>query len=152
MVDGSNRGYITTRSAAFEMFIESNKSFEFKTISERIMSYHWGFVFDVDNFMFKSFNRKVVQLVESGIADVLVKKAQFLKPKIKEEGPVTLNLDHLGIWFIVWSVFLAVAFVCFLCEVLLPKVIADLENNCGLYRKLTGLPGVEGPRRIFLKP
>jgi hypothetical protein len=83
-------------------------------------------MFYADNFMFFEFNRKVVQFVESGLADEYV--SEFSSPrKVEEEnGPVVLTFDHLRIWFCIYLGFLVSAILSFFAEFAVEKLLRKL--------------------------
>lgn len=118
LVEGSDRGLITDTSFFSLMLYYTNGTFKYTRLEEKIISDHYGFMFTVNHFIFKALNSKVVQLVESGIADRNVK--DFCS-RCKSRGgdndePAVLTLDHLGIWFLIWIGFMIVCFVSFLGE------------------------------------
>jgi hypothetical protein len=112
------------------MNLESNGAFKYSVLPERIRSYHRGFKMHPNHFMFEVLNRKMRQLVESGIAKVLLEKETF-KKKPEEVGskePVPLNLEHLAVWFKILLVLLYIALFVFFLEFLVKKVV-DLRKQ-----------------------
>jgi hypothetical protein len=114
--DGSNTAFVT--DSEFLSFLEksSNGTQKFTKLSEKILSNPLGFQFISNDFMFKPFNQKIVQLVESGIADMIIKNESSFTRKYVEEEPPPLTLDHLGVWFEIWIVMLSVAGLSFIVE------------------------------------
>lgn len=91
--------------------------FKYTILEEKIISDHYGFLFMVNEFMFDAFNRKIVQLVESGVADRIVNSYSVKLNKTEDKhGPVVLTLDHLGIWFIICLGFLTFAMISLVLE------------------------------------
>jgi hypothetical protein len=130
LADGSNRAFITNTNDLYAMNLESNGAFKYKILPERIRSYHWGFKMHPNHFMFEVFNRKIRQLVESGIAKVLFDK-ETIKKKPDERGseePVALNLEHLAVWFKILLVLLYIALFVLFLELLVRKVL-DMKKR-----------------------
>lgn len=115
--DGSKRAIITDSNKLTSMIENSAEIFKYTRLNEKILTDHWGFLFqDPNNFMFTAFNRKVVQLVESGIAKRNVE--QFIsgaKPEEQSE-PCVLTLDHMGIWFLILLGCLLLSLSCIIME------------------------------------
>ena len=100
LVDGSNNAFVT--DSDYLSFLEkySKESKKFTKLSEKILSNHWGFHFQTNDFMFKAFSRKIVQLVESGVSDLIVNNETSINDeKDAAAEPVVLTMFHLGIWF-----------------------------------------------------
>lgn len=79
--------------------------------------------------MYDAFNKKITQMVESGLANMFVRK--FANPyqiEKAKKGPDVLTLNHLGFAFKAWLVFLVVSLLCFLVE-FLPMFLARLVVN-----------------------
>jgi hypothetical protein len=74
LIDGSRRSFITTSFYLYAMNVVSNGTLKYKVLPEKIRSYHYGFKFSPNHFMFEVIKRKVEQLLESGITQFLVKK------------------------------------------------------------------------------
>lgn len=55
--------------------------------------------------MFDAINRVIVQVVESGLAAVYVKRFVFINEPEEEPGPEVLTIDHLLVGFGIWSRF-----------------------------------------------
>jgi hypothetical protein len=89
-------------------------------ISERLISDFYGFSFLKNHFVNEEFNRRTVQLFESGIIDGLLKYYISLYHavgwKAEDEGPQVLEYDHLESWFQLWFGCLIVSLLSFLCE------------------------------------
>jgi hypothetical protein len=118
LVDGSNRAFVTDRDWYEELEYESNGTANFAILEEIVLSDHWGFSFEVNNFMYDAFNRKINQLVESGLADVFVKNATKKWRKVEaDEKHVPLALTHLSVWFYLWLIFIVIALIVFVLEV-----------------------------------
>jgi hypothetical protein len=116
LADGSNNAFITDSEYLSYLEKSSNESKKFTKLDEKILSNHWGFEFMKNTFIFKAFNRKVVQLVEAGIADLIVKDETSVNHRSSDDEPEKLSLDHLGVWFNIWLVLLTAAALCFLVE------------------------------------
>jgi hypothetical protein len=119
LVDGSRSGYITSNVWAAMLVFFSNGNFIPVQLNEKIMSDHWGFRFETNHFMYNSFNRKVVQLFEAGIAETFVKKeTPTWRNEEIEYQDVPLTFDHLGVWFNIAVVFLCFALTAFIIELM----------------------------------
>lgn len=115
LTDGSKTCVILSTEKLNEIIKESNNAFTFTKLNEKIISDHWGFVFEMNEFMFEPFNRKVVQLVESGIAERFVTVGNATKFEKKVEPPaITLNM--LSVWFKLWAILMGLALFVFLVE------------------------------------
>jgi hypothetical protein len=88
-------------------------------LKEKIISDLSGLYMTLNSILFKPFNKKIIQMVESGIME------KVLRQKIKEkedDQPTVLCIDHLLIWFYLWGGFLLVAGAAFVSEVLTRKI------------------------------
>jgi hypothetical protein len=123
LADGSNAGYVTNALRLERMHDFSYKTSNFTVLSEKILTNYQGFVFDPSHHIFKGFNRKIVQMVEAGIAQYLVEKetTQYKKNE-PPEGPVVINLNHIDVWFHIWAVFLGFALSFLICEFIAAKL------------------------------
>lgn len=64
-----------------------------------------SFAFEKKTFILAGFDRKIVQLVESGIADNVIaeyERSFGARKPVRVDGPVVLTLEHLGVGFMVW--------------------------------------------------
>lgn len=111
--DGSKRGFVTD-SDTVEFFSPKRQSFT--TLAQKILTDHLGFNFELHNFMFRFFNKKVGQLVEGGIASYIFKNTTKVRNEDVAE-PEVLTMNHLGVWFRILFAFLLVAICCFAVEI-----------------------------------
>jgi hypothetical protein len=108
--DGSNRAFVTNRDWYEALEYESKGTAKFAILEEIVLKDHWGFRFVVNNFMYDAFNRKIVQLVESGLADVFVKNATKKWRNVEAEVKhVPLTMEHLAFWFYLFFALLTAA-------------------------------------------
>lgn len=127
LIDGSKRALITFDKA--QKLYESNFSGKvpWSVLDEKIISDHVGFVSYHTHFFYKHFNWKIMQLVESGIAKVIVeheeKYSWYRDQKIEvvnklndEDQKTILTVGLLGPWFIGLMVFLSLSAVVFAIE------------------------------------
>jgi hypothetical protein len=129
LVDGSNRAFVTDRDWYEELEYALNGTAKFAILEEIVLKDHWGFRFEVNNFMYNAFNRKIGQLVESGLADVYVKNAtKKLKNVETQEEHVVLTMEHLSVFFYLWLILLAIGVIIFSLEVL--QIDEILKNFC----------------------
>jgi hypothetical protein len=129
LADGSKRAFVIFSDYMQYLEPEWEGNFKYTKLNEKIMTTLFGFQFTNNHLMFKAYNRKVVQLVESGIADLIIKN-HTLKPYQQPfSEPLKLTLDHLGVWFIILAVFCGFAALFFIAEVLVAKVQRSMKNK-----------------------
>jgi hypothetical protein len=118
LVDGSNKAYVTDRDWYEELEYLSKGTAKFAILEEIVLKDHWGFRFEVNHYMYDAFSRKIGQIVESGLADVIVKNATKQWKNVEaEEEHVPLTMEHLGIWFYLLLILLGIALLVFSLEV-----------------------------------
>ena len=120
-MDGSNNAFIT--DSEFLSFLEKsvNGTKKFTKLGEKILSNHWGFQFMTNDFMFKAFNTKVKQLVESGLAELIIKNATSANVPKSSNQPVVLTMIHLEIWFKILIMMMIIAFLSFFIEIIIKR-------------------------------
>jgi hypothetical protein len=114
--DGTNRGFITDTDWLSVLVKAAKGNVQFTKLNERIISNYWGLSFDSTSFIYKAFDRKICQLVESGIAEKIVSEFVSYRSEEVVDEPVVLTLSHLEYWFFAWAALLALALVCFVVE------------------------------------
>lgn len=115
--DGSNRAFYTDRAWKEDFEFNSEGKAKFAVLKEVVITDHWGFQFERSNFLVNAFDRKITQLLESGLADLYVKNADRKFKSIKEdEEHVPLSMKHLAVWFYMLTILLTVSFVIFIVE------------------------------------
>jgi hypothetical protein len=117
LADGSNNAFITDSEYLGYLEKSLNGSKNFTTLNEKIVTNHWGFYFYSNQFIFNAFNKKIPQLVESGIADYIIKNEASYKKNFVDAEPKPLTFNHLDYWFRIVLILLATATVVFLGEV-----------------------------------
>jgi hypothetical protein len=116
LVDGAKNAIITDSNWLNNLTNTLNGKLNPTTLNEKILSEYWGFGFSPKNFIFDSFNKIIVKLVESGISEKIIKDhKKELTPEIVEEH-IVLTIDHLLIWFQIWLVCLILASFAFFLE------------------------------------
>jgi hypothetical protein len=94
-------------------------------VKETIISDNMGFSFDNSHYFYKSFNRKVQQLVESRIIDYIIDESERLEyltmamknaAKMTDDVKTPLSLYHLDNWFFAFLILLSLATMVFLLE------------------------------------
>lgn len=130
--DGSNNAFIT--DSEYLKFLEkSNKgSVPFTVLKEKVLTNHWGFMLFSNQFIFKAFNTKIPQLVESGIADYIIQKESQFRKNFENASKIPLSLEHLEHWF---------KFMLF--SYALSGVIFILEFVCNLFENLRIKSGIK---------
>lgn len=114
--EGSNKGFITGSDAVTVLMNSMETKPIFSVLKEKVITDYCGFSMPTNAFMFESINRKVVQFVESGLAEELMKKYQWKNILHEEGGPKVLTFEHLHAGFSVWLASCAIAVLVFLCE------------------------------------
>jgi hypothetical protein len=110
--------------------MNSKGNFRYLVLAERILSDHWSFIFeDRNNFMFEAFNRKVLQLVESGIAAKIIEDSTKFRETPELHEPKVLTLNHVGVWFVIWLCFLCGAAAVFVVELLVNKMLEKVYKT-----------------------
>lgn len=95
----------------------------FHILPESLITNSIVFYFHKNSFMFKSFSRKVTQLMENGLGQKYVKEIQDVRIVPADESkPKVLTLVHLSIGFKAWLVFLLLSFLTFLIELILKAI------------------------------
>lgn len=129
--DGAKNGRIFNSLSLDDLNRMTEGKIKFTELNEKIVTTFWRFEFEPNHFMFKAFNRKLVQLVESGIADVIVKNHMYGSKNGEEthvERPA-LTLQHLAVWFIALAAFCSFATLCFFTETIAAKFIRSTRNT-----------------------
>lgn len=88
-------------------------------MKQKIISDHWGLMFPKDHYMFHAFNKKIVELVEAGIAKHILKitkKHPDYEDEVIDLEPKVLTMEHLGIWFLILTGLLGISLLCFFVE------------------------------------
>jgi hypothetical protein len=125
---GSNRAYVTTTN--HETFLraligKTRENAPWSVVEEKIISDGRGFMFFSNSSFYEHFNKKLLQLVESGIANKIVEEEEERKLKkskkrvnkeIEEEEKVKLSLSHLEPWFYALLILLSISVAVFLVE------------------------------------
>lgn len=92
--DGTNRA-IVMNSETLKSIIQMTKgAFKHTQLGEKLMSDHVVYWFSKNNFMFEPFNRKITQLVESGLATKYVKDFSKQQQRVLERRTDFFSLDQ----------------------------------------------------------
>jgi hypothetical protein len=110
--DGSNHGMLSTT----EYLKIASASLQFTQLKERILNEQLGFMFETLNFMFEAYDRKITQLMESGIAEWIYNELFPMPMHVQPEEPKELSLKHLANWFWLWIGLMSIATLCFILE------------------------------------
>jgi hypothetical protein len=78
-------------------------------------------VFNSNDFILKAFNRRISQLVESGIIQKIIKDEASYVKHIEDEEPPKLSLHHFENWLILCAILLVVSGIVFIGEFLSRK-------------------------------
>lgn len=117
LADASKRAIIVTSDLMTSLNSQSRgEAFKFTRLQQNIGFHHVGFLMKKTSQFFEAFDRKLVQLVESGLAARTLN--EFLDISFSEpgSGPQVLTYEQLRFGFVIWSSCLFVAFIGFLLE------------------------------------
>lgn len=92
---------------------------EVKVLNELFMEVPRGLRFPRGHVLFEPFDRKLVQLIQAGIVQRLVKSYYDLNMARIKKGPAVLTLQHLELGFQIWLFFLALSTIAFIAEILI---------------------------------
>lgn len=122
LTDGSNRGVLFDRFqfTLFKQIVQANPPFS--VLQEKVITDYYGIMIHTNSFMFAPTNKKVVQFVESGMAQFLVDKYRYINKFTDDEGPQVLTLDHLDAGFYVWLVCVVFSIFAFIVEIIVHKI------------------------------
>lgn len=124
----SKKFFVTNKD--FLILAESHLERKLNVLPEPLMTNNVAFFFFRTDFIYEPFNRKLTQLIESGIARKVSDKYESKADSSADEsGPVVLTLDHLGIGFVVWLGFLLISFVALLVELILRYMLAKYSTS-----------------------
>lgn len=94
--DGSNRGVVLSSEKIESLLEASQGTFKHTELTEQLISDHIVYWFTRNNFIFESFNRKVSQLVESGLAKKYINEFMKKHPKVPERNDITFDQMTAG--------------------------------------------------------
>jgi hypothetical protein len=135
LADGSNNAFVT--DSEYLSYLEKTlENQTFTKLNEKIVTNHWGFYFYTNQFIFKAFDKKISQLVESGIADHIIKNEARYNKKLVEDSMTPLNFGHLEYWFRIMLILLGIATVVFVGEIL-SSFMKRKCLNCGMAKRLS---------------
>jgi hypothetical protein len=118
LTDGSKKGILTDTKHLTMLIRLAKGKFKYKKLQERISLSHISFLFRKNHFLFDVFDKKLSQMIESGLAEKIVNEFESPFPPLKEDSePVVLSLHHLGTGFLICLLFLLASFVVFVLEV-----------------------------------
>jgi hypothetical protein len=119
LVDNSKRAIIINEYRLISLAKKSEEALKYKLLKEKLISDHLSFLLqDKKNLLFNMFDRKLTQLVESGIAKKIVENFTAIKPTEEDHEPKQLTMDHLGIWFVFLLGGVGIAFAVFMIEII----------------------------------
>lgn len=116
--DGSKSGVLISSSQLYLLKRRDKERFQYVKLKENVITDYEVFALGRNSFLHDALNRKMFQLIESGIVKKLVDETENLANRFvnDDDGKVVLTLGHLSIGFQIWLLFLFVAFLCFLME------------------------------------
>lgn len=115
LTDGSKRGILLTNVHS-SFYLNQSTPVSHPILNERLISNHMSMCLPKEHVIYHAFNVKIIQMVESGLAKKYVDDYIYKKKIAEQNGPVVLDLDHLGFGFLICLFCLLVAFLCFLIE------------------------------------
>lgn len=95
----------------------------FKIIEASSFTTQCGLETSKNNFLNRQVNKKIVQVVESGLMDYWTAKYVPRPKYFPQPGPQILTMDHLSIGFEIWLCCLLLCFVTFLIEQMRSKFV-----------------------------
>jgi hypothetical protein len=129
LFDGSNRALVTSSDHVDWMNFWSNETFKHRVMKQKITSNLKGFIFPVNHFAFKTYNNIIVQMVEGGLIEFYSRNTSKIKVVVENHEDVSLSFEHIGIWLVIWAVFLGFAFLSFLVEVTAKSFFESAEKK-----------------------
>lgn len=118
LADGSRRSVIVDQNILNHLIEESEGRFKYKRLPESILINHVGFVQSKTCLIFNVFDRKIVQLLESGLAQHHIRNQKFDENKFQVGSePQVLTLNVMGDGFKLWLTCFSAAFLCFFIEI-----------------------------------
>jgi hypothetical protein len=126
-MDDHHRAFVLTKRKALHLL--NNTKFNLKFLPEPFRTVHCGLQFRTNDFLYNIFNKKVVQLFESGISEYSMKNHESFvaTPKEDEKPPRLLNFDQFTNWLKVWLICVLVAWLCFFVEMWFGKLKRDFH-------------------------
>lgn len=119
LFDSSKSGLLLNSEEILVYNSNMKSRMQLTKLAERVILNHKCFAFEKNAFVYAAFDRKIVQLVESGLADKFIRDYESsIKMENFEEidGPVVLTLNHLGVGFQIWLLFVFLSIAFFLLE------------------------------------
>lgn len=118
-------------SAANKDGVDSDQQWKlfYSQLKEKIITDYIGFVLHMQSFIFEQMNRKVVQFVESGLAQKFTEKYKRARQSGEEGGPKVLTLEHLNSGFYIWLVCVCIAVVVFMIEHVFERAVVALTKR-----------------------
>lgn len=105
----------------------------YSQLKEKIITDYIGFVLHKESFIFDQMNRKVVQFVESGLAQKFMENYKRARKNGEEGGPKVLTLEHLNAGFYIWLVCVCTAVVVFLIEHVFERAVVALTKRWKIF-------------------
>lgn len=121
--DGSKTAFFTDTENLKFLTKSHNGSVKFTKLNQNLLTNHWSFMFFKNHFILKAFNRKIPQLVESGIADLIIKTEAQYKERVLDTLTKPLAFKHLEYWFKLVLILYGTAGFLFVVEVLIGLLV-----------------------------
>lgn len=122
--DGSKTAVVIHSEVFQKLFVEAKGQNDYTSLEETVITDHAAFFLPRKSFMVEPFNRKVMQLVEAGIAEKIVKSYDKHFGVEEPDDHIVLTLGHLGFGFYIWLGCLGIASAFFLLEKLFDKFLS----------------------------
>lgn len=100
-----------------------------RALPEKIISNYLGFMQRSSSLLLDVLNKKIVQQVESGLAEHYVSRNMPKKHPDEELGPQVLSFDEMSAGFVIWLTCLLVAFTSLLIEILMKQLTKICTSN-----------------------
>ena len=104
----------------------------FEIIEQKIFSFNYGVLSNLNAFFNPQYIEKVKQLIEGGFFQLWFEKVsshRSLAKKVQQEDKIVLTMDHLDVGFLIIPVMLSIAALAFVGEFLTAKLSHRIKTN-----------------------
>lgn len=121
--ENSNKGVVIQNDQlrSVELYMNDEDP-PFSILKEKIITDTNGFSQYRNSFMFEPINRKVVQFVESGLAQYLVDRYRVKEKPVGDSGPKVLTLEHLNAGYYIFLACISLAVFTLIVEKIVQSI------------------------------